>query len=75
MSVLTDKLSTLANFQRVRGMLRLLHADRVAPLGRKAPRTHAIHVHHVNPGYGPTRNEVLTRLELCAASSPRSATT
>lgn len=64
MSVLTDKLSTLSNFQRVRGMLRLL-TQTVAQLWvERPPRTHAIQVHHVNPGYGPTRNEVLTRLEL-----------
>ena len=52
MSVLTDKLSTLADFQRVRGMLRLL-TQAVANLwGDQAPRTHAIHVHHLNPALG-----------------------
>jgi hypothetical protein len=64
MSVLTDKLSTLADFQRVRGMLRLL-TQAVANLWTERPaRTHAIHVHHLNPAFGPTRNEVVTRLQL-----------
>ncbi len=64
MSALTDKLSTLSNFQRVRGMLRLL-TQAVAHLWAERPgRVHAIHVHHLNPGYGPTRNEIVTRLEL-----------
>lgn len=64
MSVLTDKLSTLADFQRVRGMLRLL-TQAVACLWADRPaRTHAIHVHHLNPAFGPTRNEVVTRLQL-----------
>ncbi len=64
MSVLTDKLSTLANFQRVRGMLRLLTQTVANLWGDQPPRTHAIQVHHLNPSFAPTRNEVLTRLEL-----------
>lgn len=64
MSVLTDKLSTLSNFQRVRGMLRLL-TQTVAHLWAERPaRSHAIHVHHLNPAHAPTRNEIVTRLEL-----------
>jgi hypothetical protein len=66
MSTLTDKLSTLSNFQRVRGMLRLL-TQTVAWLWKQKPQgTHAIHIHHLDPGYEPTRNEVVTRLELGA---------
>lgn len=64
MAVLTDKLSTLGNFQRVRGMLRLL-TQAVAHLWSEEPTgTYAIHVHHLDPGYAPTRNEIVTRLEL-----------
>lgn len=64
MSVLTDKLSTLGNFQRVRGMLRLL-TQAVARLWDQRPAgTHAIHLHHLDPGHGPTHNEIVTRLEL-----------
>ena len=64
MSTLTDKLSTLANFQRVRGMLRLL-TQRVARMWDERPKgTHAIHLHHLDPSYEPTRNEIVTRLEM-----------
>lgn len=64
MSTLTDKISTLGNFQRVRGMLRLL-TQTVARLWALKPEgTHAIHLHHMDPGHEPTRNEVVTRLEL-----------
>jgi hypothetical protein len=66
MSVLTDKLSTLANFQRVRGMLRLL-TQAVGHLWKqRPPSTHAIHAHHLDPSFGPTRNEIVTRLEMSA---------
>lgn len=66
MSALTDKLSTLQNFQRVRGMLRLL-TQTIAQLWKKQPAaTHAIHLHHLDPSFGPTRNEIVTRLELGA---------
>jgi hypothetical protein len=64
MSVLTDKVSTLANFQRVRGMLRLL-AQTVAELWTTRPGgTYAIHPHHLDPGYEPIKREIVTRLEL-----------
>ena len=66
MNVLTDKLATLANFQRVRGMLRLL-TQAVALLWQRRPAdAHAIHVHHLDPGHGPILNELVTRLELSA---------
>lgn len=64
MDLLTDKLSTLSTFQRVRGMLRLLTRT-IAHLWQKQPaNTYAIHLHHVNPGYIPIRDEITTRLEL-----------
>jgi hypothetical protein len=69
MGVLTDKLSTLSNFQRVRGMLRLL-TQTVAHLWAERPAdTYAVHLHHVDPGFEPIRNEILTRLELSTFDS------
>ncbi len=62
LSVLTDKVSTLDNFQRVRGMLRLL-AKTVARLyAQRPPQTYAVHLHHLDPGYEPIRSEIVTRL-------------
>lgn len=64
MELLTDKLSTLSTFQRVRGMLRLL-TQTIAHLWQEQPSyTYAIHTHHVNPGYGPIRDEINAKLEL-----------
>lgn len=64
MDLLTDKLSTLSTFQRVRGMLRLLTRT-IAHLWQEQPaNTCAIHLHHVNPSYIPIRDEITTRLEL-----------
>ena len=66
MDVLTDKLATLANFQRVRGMLRLV-TQTVGHLWQERPRdTYAVHLHHLDPAFGPTKNEIVTRLELSA---------
>ncbi|MEW6273254.1 MAG: DUF499 domain-containing protein, partial [Thermodesulfobacteriota bacterium] len=66
MGVLTDKLATLANFQRVRGMLRLM-AQGVARLWEQRPaETYAVHVHHLDPSFEPTHGEIVTRLELSA---------
>lgn len=64
MDVLTDKLSTLSNFQRVRGMLRLV-TQTVAALWQQRPAdTYAIHLHHLDPAHGPIRNELVTKLQL-----------
>ncbi len=62
LQTLTGKTATLANFQRVRGMLRLL-ARTVAHLWRRRPAdATAIHLHHIDPGDEPTRQELVTRL-------------
>jgi len=62
LETLTGKTATLANFQRVRGMLRLL-AHTVKRLWRQRPAdATAIHLHHVDPGYEPIRQEIVTRL-------------
>ena len=62
LETLTGKTATLANFQRVRGMLRLL-ARTVAHLWRQRPAdATAIHLHHIDPGHEPIRQEIVTRL-------------
>ena len=59
---LTGKTATLGNFQRVRGMLRLL-ARTIAHLWQQQPAdATAIHLHHIDPGYEPIRQEIVTRL-------------
>ncbi len=61
-AVLTEKLSTLGTFQRTRGMLRLL-ARTVHTLWRDKPAdATAIHPHHIDPSFGPIRDEITTRL-------------
>jgi hypothetical protein len=60
----TEKTATLANFQRVRGMLRILGRT-VARLWETRPAdATAIHLHHIDPGYEPIRQEIVTRLGL-----------
>lgn len=59
---LTDKTATLADFQRVRGMLRIL-AKTVAGLwARRAPDAFAIHTHHIDLGQEDVQREFTTRL-------------
>lgn len=62
LDTLTTKTSTLTNFQRVRGMLRLLGRS-VQKLWQERPAdAHAIHLHHIDPGFEPIRQEITTRL-------------
>ncbi len=62
LETLTTKTSTLGNFQRVRGMLRLLGRT-VQKLWQDRPAdATAIHLHHIDPGFEPIRQEVTTRL-------------
>lgn len=62
LEVLTAKTATLTNFQRVRGMLRLLGRT-VQKLWQDRPAdAHAIHLHHIDPGFEPVRQEITTRL-------------
>jgi Predicted ATPase (AAA+ superfamily) len=66
LETLTGKTATLANFQRVRGMLRLL-ARTVANVWTTKPAdATAIHLHHIDPGYEPIRQELVTRLSQSA---------
>lgn len=61
--LLTQKTGTLGNFQRVRGMLRLL-ARTVARLWQTKPAdAFAIHTHHIDLGHEPIRLELVTRLK------------
>jgi hypothetical protein len=62
LTLLTEKLSTLDNFQRTRGMLRLL-ARTVHYLWETKPKDAlAIHPHHIDVGFPAIRDEVTTRL-------------
>jgi hypothetical protein len=62
LDTLTGKTATLADFQRVRGMLRIL-AKTVANVWAKRPKDAAmIHTHHVDLGEEGIRREFTTRL-------------
>ena len=62
LETLTGKTATLSNFQRVRGMLRLL-ARTISHLWEEKPAdATAIHLHHIDPGYEPIRQEIVSRL-------------
>ncbi len=62
LETLTGKTATLGNFQRVRGMLRLL-ARTISHLWEEKPAdATSIHLHHIDPGHEPIRQEIVTRL-------------
>ena len=62
LDTLTTKTATLQNFQRVRGMLRLL-ARTIAHLWATRPAgATAIHLHHIDLGFEPIRQEIFTKL-------------
>lgn len=66
---LTGKTATLADFQRVRGMLRIL-GQTVAALWEDRPRdATAIHVHHLDLGREGIKREFTTRLRQTAFDS------
>ncbi len=70
MAAFTNKLSTLGNFQRVRGMLRIL-ARGVRQLWERQPgNIHAVHLHHLDPGYPLIKQEIVTRLNLPLFDAP-----
>ncbi len=63
LNTLTDKTATLTNFQRVRGMLRIL-ARTVGDVWAHRPKdASAIHLHHIDLGVELTRREFTTRLQ------------
>ncbi|MFB3789025.1 MAG: ATP-binding protein [bacterium] len=62
LELLTKKTSSLSNFQRIRGMIRLL-ARTVHVIWRDKPAdVYAIHPHHIDPSFGPIRDELTVRL-------------
>lgn len=62
LNTFTSKTATLADFQRVRGMLRILGRT-IAKLWATRPSdATAIHLHHIDPGHEPVRQEFMTRL-------------
>ena len=62
LDTLTTKTATLQNFQRVRGMLRLL-ARTIGQLWTTRPAgATAIHLHHIDLGFEPIRQEIFTKL-------------
>ena len=62
LATLRGKTSTLSEFQRVRGMLRLL-ARTIAHLWQHRPAdATAIHLHHMDLGHEPIGQELVTRL-------------
>jgi len=66
LDVLTSKMATLSNFQRVRGMLRILTRT-IAHIWTNRPHdATAIHVHHIDVGYAPILQEIVTRLQQTA---------
>jgi hypothetical protein len=62
LTTFTSKTATLANFQRVRGMLRILGRTVSRLWALKPADATAIHLHHIDPGYEPVRQEIVTRL-------------
>ncbi|MFZ2982974.1 MAG: DUF499 domain-containing protein [Sphingobium sp.] len=69
LDTLTGKTATLADFQRVRGMLRIL-AKTIASVWAKRPKDAAlIHTHHIDLGDEGIRREFTTRLNQSAYDS------
>ncbi|MDB4303986.1 DUF499 domain-containing protein, partial [Desulfosarcina sp.] len=62
LNVMVEKISSLSNFQRTRGMLRLLTRT-VHHLWKEKPDdAYAIHPHHIDPGHASIRGEITTKL-------------
>lgn len=68
LETLTGKTATLQNFQRVRGMLRLLARTVSSVWATKPADATAIHLHHIDLGSEPIRQEIITRLGQSAYS-------
>jgi hypothetical protein len=62
LNTLIEKTSSLSTFQRTRGMLRLLSRTVRNLWEQKPADAFAIHPHHIDPGYGPIRDEITARL-------------
>ncbi len=64
LELLTEKTSSISTFQRTRGMLRLLVRTVHWLWSRQPFDAHAIHIHHMDPGFEPIRNEILVKMGL-----------
>ena len=62
LDTLTTKTATLQNFQRVRGMLRLLGRTIGRLWKTRPPDATAIQLHHIDLGFEPIRQEIFTKL-------------
>ncbi len=62
LATFTGKTATLANFQRVRGMLRILGRTVARVWSERPSDATAIHLHHIDPTFEPIRQEIVTRL-------------
>jgi hypothetical protein len=68
LDVLMSKTATLSNFQRVRGMLRILTRT-IAHIWDQKNRpldATAIHLHHIDVAFAPILQEIVTRLQQSA---------
>jgi len=63
LATFTGKTATLAHFQRVRGMLRILGRTVAQMWAERPADATAIHLHHIDPGHEPIRQEIATRLQ------------
>ena len=61
MNLITSRLSTNRNFQRVRGTLRLL-GNTVLTLKNRNDSSPLIHPHHIDPGLPAIRDELVNRI-------------
>jgi hypothetical protein len=59
---LKEKTSTLGNFQRVRGMLRLLARTVERMWNDKPGDAYSVHLHHIDPASQHIRQEIVTKL-------------
>lgn len=62
LNVMMEKLSSLATFQRTRGMLRLLTRTVCLMWENRPEDAHAIHPHHIDPGHPSIRSEFTSKL-------------
>ncbi len=62
LTLLTEKTSSLATFQRTRGMLRLLARTVHSLWASKPDDAFVIHTHHIDPGFDKIRDEITVRL-------------
>lgn len=62
LGLLTRKVASLNTFHRTRGMLRLLSRTVKHLWDTRPGDAYAVHAHHIDPGFGPIRDELTTRI-------------